>query len=238
VDRFAGAPRGHHPAELVQGARAVVTFAIPLVEQVSDWEELFLDSVLLPEAIRKPMLQNYLYAEVNYNFINDRLNQVAHRLAVFLQDRGFRSLLFPATFGPAHQAFHDMMPGWMGLFSQRHAAVRAGLGEFALNNVVITPEYGPRVRFNSVITQAPLAASPLLAEKVCLGTPCNLCIETCGGHCLSLVPGFDENAVWLDPVSRTDMPECRKWRKEVFCYGRCLQVCPVGKRTAPASPQV
>lgn len=231
VDRFDGAPRGHHPAEMVRGSKVVVTVGIPLLEQVSDWEELFRDSELVPTEIRKTMLQDYLYSVVNYDIINDRLDQVARTLSITLQARGYRSLMFPATFGPNHKKFHDMMPGWFGLFSQRHAAVRAGLGEFGLNNVVVTPEYGPRVRFNSVITQAPLEESPLLGEKACIGTSCSLCVDQCGGKALGLLPGFDEQAVWLDPVSRTNKQECRKWRKEVFCYGRCLTVCPVGRHT-------
>ncbi len=231
VDRFEGAPRGHHPTELVKGAKTVVTIGIPMLEQVSDWDELFQDSELIPAGIRNTMLQDYLYSVVNYDFINDRLDQVALRLARTLQAQGFRSLMFPATFGRDHVKFHDMIPGWVGLFSQRHAAVRAGLGEFGLNNVVVTPEYGPRVRFNSVITQAPLEVSPLLREKACIGRSCNLCVDRCGGEALSLLPDFDEAAVWLNPVSRTDKPLCRKRRKEVFCYGRCLTVCPVGRHT-------
>jgi epoxyqueuosine reductase len=236
VDRFEGAPRGHHPAEIVRGARTVITFGIPQIEQVADWEEMFQDSELLGPDIRKPMLQDYLYREVNYNFINARLDQVAHRLAVSLQSQGFRSTLFPATFGPQYERFHDMMPGWMGLFSQRHAAVRAGLGEFGLNNVVVTADYGPRVRFNSVITQAPLQVSPLLEEKVCLGTDCRICLDECWGQAISLLPSYGEAEVWLNPISRTDKPLCRKRRKEVFCYGRCVGVCPVGRHTSPEGP--
>jgi hypothetical protein len=105
VARFEGAPRGHHPAEILKGAQTVVSFAIPLVEQVADWEELFIEPEVLKPEIRKTMLQDYLYAEVNYNFINDRLYQIAHRVAIFLQARGFRSILFPATFAPPTRAF-------------------------------------------------------------------------------------------------------------------------------------
>jgi epoxyqueuosine reductase len=238
MDRFDGSPRGHHPAEIVSGAHAVITFGVPLVEQVVDWEELFLDSEVLGPDIRRPILQEYLYSEVNYNFINDLLNHIALRLTLFLQAQGFRSTMFPATFGPAQRHFHDMMPGLMALFSNRHAAVRAGLGEFGLNNVVVTPQYGPRIRFNSVITQAPLVASPILKEKVCLGTGCGLCIERCGGKALSLIPTFADDEVWLNPVSRTDKLVCREVRTEAFCYGRCLQVCPVGRHTQPAAPSV
>lgn len=231
VDRFEGAPRGHHPAEIVRGAKTVIAIGIPLVEQVCDWEEMYQDSEILGPEIRKTLLQDYLYSEVNYNFINDRLNQIALRLTLHLQARGYRSTYFPATFGPGYRQYHDMIPGWMGLFSQRHAAVRAGLGEFGLNNVVVTPEYGPRVRFNTVITQAPLTVSPLLREKACLGSGCSLCLEQCGGQALRLLPSFDDREVWLNPVSRTDMSRCREARKEAFCYGRCLRVCPVGRHT-------
>ncbi len=232
VGRFEGAPRGHHPAEIVRGARSVISFGIPLVEQVADWEEMFLDSEIVRPEIRKTMLQDYLYSVVNYNDINDRLDQIALRLTLYIQSRGFRSTMFPATFGASYQKFHDMMPDWMGLFSQRHAAVRAGLGEFGLNNVVVTPEYGPRVRFNSVITQAPLAVSPLLQEKACRGSGCALCVERCGGQAITLLPSFDDHEVWLNPVSRTDKPVCREKRKTEFCYGRCLQICPVGRHTS------
>lgn len=231
VDRFLGAPRGHHPAEIVRDARVVISFGIPMVEQLCDWDQMFQDSEILGPDIRNTMLQDYLYREANYNYINNRLNQAALRLTLFLQARGFRSTYFPATFGQAFRSFHDMMPGHVGLFSQRHAAVRAGLGEFGLNNVVVTPEYGPRVRFGSVITRAPLEVSPLLEEKSCLGIDCSLCVEKCGGQAITLLPSFDRNAVWLDPVSRTEKPLCRENRGKVFCHGRCVKVCPVGRHT-------
>lgn len=232
IDRFEGAPRSHHPAQMVKGAQVVVSVGIPILEQVSEWQELFQDSELLPPEFRNTMLQNYLYTTVNYDFVNDRLDQTAHCIARFLQSKGFRSLMFPATFDARHREFQDMIPGLFGLFSQRHAAVRAGLGEFGLNNVVVTPEYGPGVRFNSVITQAPLEPSPLFDQKACLGTGCLLCVEKCGGQALSLLPDFCDGDVWLNPVSRTDIPVCRKLSRVVFCTGRCIAVCPVGKHTS------
>ena len=35
-------------------------------------------------------------------------------------------------------------------------AIKAGLGEYARNQMVITPEYGPRVRFSKIFTNLPL----------------------------------------------------------------------------------
>ena len=34
-------------------------------------------------------------------------------------------------------------------------AIKAGLGEYARNQMVITPEFGPRVRFSKIFTNAP-----------------------------------------------------------------------------------
>jgi epoxyqueuosine reductase len=116
-----------------------------------------------------------------------------------------------------------------GMLSQRHAAVRAGLGEFGLNNVVVTERYGPRIRFNSVITAAPLTPSPLLQAKACPGTACQICLEECPAHALSLLPAAEEDRIWLDPVSRTDWATCRQKREPLACAGRCLRVCPVGR---------
>ena len=232
VDRFDGAPRGHHLADIVKSSLSVISIGVPLVEQVTDWDQLFQQSEFFPPDIRKPVLQDYLYGEVNYRFINERLNQVALSLTLFLQARGFRSTLFPATFGHAWRPFEGIAPH-LGMFSNRHAAVRAGLGEVGLNNVVVTPEYGPRVRFNSVITQAELEPSLLLKEKVCRGANCGACVDQCGGGAISLPSeAMDESRVWLNPVSRTDMGLCQEKRGEAFCYGRCLKVCPVGRHTS------
>jgi epoxyqueuosine reductase QueG len=120
-----------------------------------------------------------------------------------------------------------------GMFSQRHAAVRAGLGEFGLNNVVVTERFGPRVRFNSVVTTAPLTASPLLSTKACLGVTCNICIDECPARAFTVLAEAQRAGVWLDPVSRTDWTICRERREPLACAGRCLRVCPVGH--APGS---
>ena len=36
-------------------------------------------------------------------------------------------------------------------------AIKAGLGEYGRNQMVLTPEFGPRLRFSKVFTDIPLA---------------------------------------------------------------------------------
>lgn len=228
VERFDGAPQGHHPRELLPGAKAVLTFGIRILDRVLEWPDLLNGSPFFPDDLRLEALDTLFYRRSGYDIINDRLNQIALRLANHLEDLGHPSLFFPATYG----ATSDKMGQLPGMLSQRHAAVRAGLGEFGLNNVIVTDRYGPRIRFNSVITTAPLVGSPLLQTKTCLGAACNICVDECPAGAFTLQPEANSKSVWLDPVSRTDWSLCRKIRVSAACSGRCLRVCPAGCDTA------
>jgi epoxyqueuosine reductase QueG len=231
-ERFKGAPRGHHPHDWVPRAKSIVTFGVALLELVCEWENMMKESELVPPEARMDVLQNYVYRTSGYDVVNDSLGIIGLKLANFLESQGHRSFFLPATGGHAYESVLSRIPGGRGLLSQRHAAVRAGLGEFGLNNVVVTPKYGPRIRWNSVITEAEMEPDPLLSEKACLGLDCRLCVDNCPGA-ISLREGFDPDAVWYDTPARTDIPSCRDIRKTVYCYGRCIRICPVGKRGAP-----
>lgn len=232
VDRYLDRPKGHRPQDFVPGAKSVITFGIALLHQSLYWEDHLLESDIVPPENRKDVLQNYFYRQTGYAMVNNLLDQTALRLANTLEGRGYLSIFFPATYG-TRSIWHFIkarIPTATGLFSQCHAATRAGLGEFGLNNMVVTPEYGPRIRFNSVITEAELAPSPMLTEKVCLGDKCSLCLEACPGA-MSRLPDYDPDAVWYNTPTRTDTQACVDLSLERYCLGRCLKVCPVAKKS-------
>jgi epoxyqueuosine reductase QueG len=232
VERFDGAPKGHHPCDFVPESRSVVTFGLALLHQVLHWEEHLADSELIPPEHRKDVLQNYFYRQTGYVLVNNLLNIMALRVANLLESQGHLSLFFPATYGTGAilEYIKARIPSAKGLLSQRHAAVRAGLGEFGLNNVVVTPEYGPRIRFNSIITEAKLVPNQLIKKKVCLGEDCSICLQKCPGA-ISLRSDFNPRAVWYDTPVQTDIDYCINcWDKE-YCWGRCIKVCPVGQKS-------
>ncbi len=231
VERFEGAPKGHHPCDFVPGARSVITFGVAVLHQSLYWEKHLANSELVPAEHRQDILQNYLFMQTGYIIPNTLLDGMALRIANFLESQGYLSLFFPSTYSYEEDEFiQQRIPFGLGLFSQRHAAVRAGLGEFGLNNVVVTPQYGPRVRLNSVITEAELTPSPLLKEKVCLGESCSLCLQDCPGA-ISLRPDFDPEAVWYNTPARTDIRACEKLDPVHYCRGRCVKVCPVAQKS-------
>ena len=237
-ERFDGAPKGHHPRDIVKEARSVVAFGIRIPWLAVNWPALGMatESEILPPEVGSDFLQNYFYRSVGYDFINERLNQIALVLTNSLEDRGYLSIYFPATYGEEHGRFQEMTKNsGFGPFSQRHAAVLSGLAEFGLNNVAVTPQYGPRIRFNSVITEAPLEPTGLLEEKVCLGEDCRVCVDECSPGAITLLHDFDPEAFWLSPPARTDVSACRQNRGPCYCHGKCIRVCPVGRRGNIAS---
>ena len=71
-------------------------------------------------------------------------------MARFLEKKGHMSTPVPSG------------PGSAGApFSNRHAAVAAGIGEFGWLSIVMTPDYGPRIRIVSVITRADIEPDPM-----------------------------------------------------------------------------
>jgi hypothetical protein len=183
-------------------------------------------------------IENY-YMLMGHFTLDMMLNIAATRLANRLETGwGMRSLPTPNA---QHTGLgHPVMGAPMGFFSQRHAAVRAGLGEFGFSGLVITPQFGPRVRYVSVITEAELQADPLLVEKVCMRGKCGgeagpACHQKCANKAIKLRPGVDIESVFIDIPVSLDRPKCAQLvgDKGTFActfIGTCMRQCPIGMK--------
>ena len=64
-------------------------------------------------------------------------------------------------------------------------AIKAGLGEYGRHGLVITPEFGPRVRFGKIFTDLPLVRTPSDSPS-CLvrcrrAKDMGVCVAVCAG---------------------------------------------------------
>ncbi len=189
-------------------------------------------SEFIPDEHLRTVMQDYFWEIECHGPASDLLSTLALRIAMKLQDAGHGSLYFRSS---GEDIYGQHLKGRIRentyLFSHRHAAGRAGLGEFGLDNLVVTPEYGQRVRFVSVLTTAELEPSPILTEKVCLGPNCGLCLTNCEDHgVLKLLPEADTDEVWLNPVGITDKTLCLQVSGKNYCKGQCFSACPIGER--------
>ncbi len=114
-------------------------------------------------------------------------------------------------------------------------AVKAGLGEYGRNQMVITEEYGPRVRFSKIFTDLPLshdAPKRFGVREFC--DVCNRCAQECPPKALPFGPpeasGANRSAIKGVVKWTADCEKCfGYWAKLKTDCAICLRVCPYNK---------
>ena len=252
-------PKGHHPRTFVPDAKAVISIAQPILPPVMNAPAVLADEEMemIPDHVKYPYLE-MLYNRVGHAVHDAMLEFISQVMGQYLLAQGYQAMIFPTTGlhpkvddlsdidiweGPPRGAAKDYSPFryTFGPFSHRHAATRAGLGEFGYNNVVLTREFGPRQRFNSIITNAELVPDPLITEPICLRDDCGLCLKACIMQCITLrddpdvvdyrsVAEDDHTRIFIDTPAKTDPTLCRRRRDgkpHSPIRGDCIRVCPV-----------
>jgi epoxyqueuosine reductase QueG len=247
------APTGQHPRDFLPDARSVVSFAMPILPDVLEAPAVLAerDSEMLPAKARRHYY-DVVYNRVGHALHDYQLELIAQMIGQALLARGFRTMVFPTTGVHPRIGNKTKAEIWAespfgyssGPFSHRHAATRAGLGEFGYSNVVLTPEFGPRQRFNSVVTDAELLPDPLVSEPICLRERCRLCLKACVMECITLrtdpalddyrsLPADDPDRIFIDTPSRSIPGLCMARTEALEDFpvrGDCLRVCPVPNR--------
>ncbi len=223
VERFAEGPVGHRPADLLPGARSVVVVGLRLFQSVVDHPQICRQSALMPPDVL-PEVQQHYYHRTHYETVNWGLQLIGHQVAYWLAEAGHDVMPTPVTYDAGDLT--SRVPGYYAPFSHRHAAVAAGLGEFGRNNLVLTPQYGPRNRFNSVLTTAELEPDPMVDGPICRGDECDACRREwpdCFGELHPFrMAGKDFELASFDGRHCAD--PCGG--------GGCIRVCPVGAKNA------
>ena len=198
-------PREFWPQSIYPEARTVVVIGLP---------------VPLPIVETAPSI----YYHELYETVNILLDAKAYEISNFLTMKGHPSIFIPRD---GYGDIDVLLKKPLAFFSHKHAAFLAGLGSFGLNNVLLTPEWGPRVRFTSIFTTLKLEGNSIQGDDLC--TRCLSCAQNC-----------PVNAIKSDYKAETDFPplinkmncalRSKKLRKEYRSpCGICIKVCPVGE---------
>ena len=164
--RYANAPARLSPQGLMPESRSVIVMAIHHPDAAIELGGREHPQVIGPYCIQY--------------FMNSRLDEMSYRMGLFLQARGWRAVPIVSSNIWRYKGYKEMTEQFAPDLSHLHAAVASGLAEFGYNGLAITPEYGARQRYVSIVTDAPLAPTPLLEP----GSVCDNCM-LCRKHCLS-----------------------------------------------------
>jgi len=252
-------PKGHHPKDFLPEARSVISIAQPILNPVMDAPAVLADREMemIPPNARYPYLE-MLYNRVGHVVHDFMLEFIGQVVGQYLLSQGYQAMIFPTTGlhpkvegltdkqiweGPSREwaEKHSPFRYTFGPFSHRHAATRAGLGEFGYNNLVLTREFGPRQRLNSIVTDAELVPDPLITEPICLRDKCGLCLKACIMECITMrddpsvidyrsIEKDDQSRIFIDTPAKTDPTLCRRRREgrpHSPIRGDCVRVCPI-----------
>jgi epoxyqueuosine reductase QueG len=213
VDSFDEAPDDRKPSVYLEDAQSIISIGYKLN---------YAPIQNLPQSRSAYMLE--------HDYANRHLDQASHRIARFLEAKGFDAIGFDSGAGFYHEA-GKTPKRFAGDISHKHAAVACGQGKFGLNNLVLNPQLGPRIRLATVITNANLKYNSPLGENPCLTHECEQCVRICPVQALDGWNGkYDPERGWI-----IGKKKCYDYifttLKGQRC-GLCIQACPVGLSTS------
>jgi epoxyqueuosine reductase QueG len=178
------------------------------------------DGIVNTLAHHKSIPALHTYRHYVYQIVNPRLDSISLTLAQALDKAGFQAYVVPASQTVDRTRL-------VGVFSHKLAAHLAGLGWIGKSALLITPEHGPRVRWGTVLTDAPLQPGTPMDENCC---DCSVCVKACPAHAFT-GQAFDQ------PRPRSEIfaaEACDRYlcERETFhrVCGMCVYVCPFGKK--------
>ena len=166
-----------------------------------------------------------IYAST-YKVANRLLNELAFKISNTLQEDGYLSLPIPAS------QITDKK-NWYAAISHKAVARVAGLGWQGKNLLLITPQYGPRVRLVTVLTNAPLTPDGPIKNRC---GNCMLCHDACPVGAIKGVNTIDhyqtrDEALYFDKCVQKLTQDFAKLPDigTPIC-GICIKVCPFGRQ--------
>jgi epoxyqueuosine reductase len=145
------------------------------------------------------------------------LRIIAFQIAKLIEKRGYKATIAPSE-GSEFGYWYANRETLKADFSFKYAAYHAGLGNFGMNHLLITKDFGARVRMTALLTDAPLDGEKEIhlpfINSACVD--CMKCIEICPSGALT-------------PEGVIHRKKCAEYMFGVLgglrC-GLCVKVCP------------
>lgn len=192
------------PFELLPEAKSIISYFIPFTKEL---------------ALSSANGASEMWAEA-YITINKHFLRIDQAVSDYLKLLGYDIYRIAGV----HSYKHDVLKcAW----SHKSAAVIAGLGQFGLNNLLITDK-GSAGRFCTILTTAPIEVSTYKTQVHCLymkNKSCKICMDSCPVSALS--PDGFERFTCHDNVIIKNAEKFKEKIGFAEVCGICISNCPL-----------
>lgn len=188
---------------LLPEANSIVVFAMEIYPEI-------LDHARPGRTTGLPSLNDLL--DRNADFLSGRLTKAAYDIARVSHRNSLKALPLPAAGCPLDTRFLE------AVFSYKHAGQAAGLGYIGRSSLLITSDFGPRVRLSCCLTEALLKPIKAATSSAC--ESCDICIENCPARAL--------NRPTAEPYVINKFA-CASFRNASGGCSDCMRICPAGR---------
>jgi len=199
-----------HVKKLVAEYPLAISVGFPLspevVDRIEDQEDI--------SALRN-------YGNHVYRMTSTLIDHAVSRLTLAVMQEGYRALPVPAS----HTLDTENL---FGLFSHKIAANLAGLGWIGKSCLLVTPDRGPRVRFGTILSDAPLQPGKPL-DRTC--GECTICVDACPQGAFTGKPfqPSEPREVRMRAGLYNQLLTKRQTDIGANVCGMCVYICPFGK---------
>ena len=189
-----------------------------------------LDDGIVDPVINGPTMDySNLYVDTN-RYLSGLVKEIAEDLRTL----GIKSLAINPTQSQVDSA-DDYVQTLRHTFSHKMVATRAGLGWIGKTDLLISKEFGPRLRLASVLVDYRLEPLSSPVDESRCGE-CSLCVEACPAKAAN-------GKLWNVRVDRDEFYDAFKCREtanrlslerinqDMRLCGICVSVCPIGQPT-------
>ena len=187
-------------AALLPEAKSVIVFGKEIYKEVVD---------LLEESKEVGEAKGGDLFGPHSDYLNGRLTRAVYDMAGILRREGYQSLPLPAAGTPTDQR------NLTSVFSYKHAAQAAGLGTIGRHSLLLTEQFGPRLRLACLLTEAPVETSPSAQKDYCIN--CEACIRACPARALHLPAQGESYSM--------NKFACRTYRQAGLTCSVCMKAC-------------
>lgn len=210
---------------IILGITSTEKISFSKTTNTTDYSSYYKSAIVLAVPHKEIMLLNSYSEEKLDNLIldaRDVINNVLNSLLQLFRERDVDYFIPPVA--------QDNENDLIAPISFKYAAVNAGIGWIGKNGVLITKEYGPRVRLSCILVNSNLPAGIPITKSLC-DESCFLCVDVCPHSAL-------KGATWSIGTTRDELIDYKlcNYKRSLFlknhnrknACGLCIVVCPFG----------